>query len=450
MNEQRAQSFRVELAAHSAALAELDKSPEAGALTEWRYHAKEADNLAVAEAFLARAAQLGVPSRFWFLKGDRGHHRQSVLCILFRRSNYQKGIKALVAAGASPWLAGRSAKDLSFVEARTIADLIFPRGADVILSNRRVALDSALAHLDGLPDELIAPFFPALASSYATGTARSSSTSSGVMGASDKNAKACAQIAIEFSERLLAAVDAHAPQERPGVEAMLADAAIRLAAKTRKGDDGFNPEKLKKGLSDDQRLRMSTLLTLADSCAGDSRALAAVLDDTPWLADAPQILCVNFRTAGSFARAAIGNCSVAGVEALDRLNSNVWLAAAQDGNGNAVHWVAGLLNRYRRDDSIALRLDAIHPALARLLAYGAFLDGSADPITHAVAKADEAFQLAQAHYNPEALQSHIVRLRAAIEHLALADLLEGRDEGGEGGDGEAAQEEAPRRRSGRL
>lgn len=458
-------TFSVEVQTHLPLIKALLKSSEMEELLKWNWKTNEQDNLQLTEKFIAKAKSLNLPARFWFANRRGYGSYLSILCYLFTRTNFQKSIKLLVAEGLSPWLGGIDKDKHTFLDPETITLQIFPyNGTEIALGHRKLALQTALAHLQDLPQPIALSFFEKLFYNYKLATARSSATSAGVMGVGDKNAKHCANLVVSEEALIREKLTVFAPNLKDSFEDMLEDAQKRLAAKKQKSEEAFDPEKLKKKLTAPQKDRLRTILHLVDNCVTDDESIGLLIDHTPWLKDQPQALCVNLKSAGSIARAVIHYHSLSGVKALDTLGSNIWLAAAQAGNGNAVLWVAEQISgHYREDEQREERLNDIYPYLCRLLAYGAVLEGVENPIDHAVQKAAEGLKSDKTHYYVDKINTHLLRLRSGIESIALDELLKGRsktgasesrDEGtgdeGSGSEGEVATEEAPRRRSNRL
>lgn len=443
------EQFSLEIQPYLSSIKKLADSDEAKKLKEYSYRNQEDEQELMAKEFIAKAQQLNVPARFWFL-GETGHYsRDSIFNAVLRRSSAQRAIKLLAAHGASPWTQNLREGKHSFSEPTQVAHLCFPdfHGAKP-MGTRRAALSQALSGLGDLPDALAAKFIAALSTQYKSSTASSSATSSGVMGRNDKNAKVNAQIAIENEAPLLAlaAHESTGLHERLLIESMLTDAKARLAAKSKKGDDAFDPEKLKKSLTDEQRGRLRTLNLMAENCRDDSDAMQVLLDATPWLAQHPQALCINIRSSASVAWTSLANDRLETLRTLDKIGANLWLAAAQGGEGNACLWACNMMAGYRRNvtDAQKVRQKQMLELISRMIAYGAFLDGAEDPISHSVTKCDEALQSikGQRRYNSEGAEQNLLGMRSHIESLALAELLSGR------GDGEGAPpEEPPKRKS---
>jgi hypothetical protein len=411
-----------DLGARVKALAE---SAEAKALLRWELSSKEDDNEANAVDFLTKAQALRVPARCWFIGESR--FGASPMLLLASRAHFQKGLDKLLDAGATAWPACLRHGAAIFCSPSDVALSIFPpSGSGIGAKNRQRALRSALAGLGGLPSERVDEFFVELGRRFGLAVAAGSATSSGALGAGDKNAKICAQTVVDGASSLIAAGQTHAPERLAGVNNLIQTANAIVEAKSRKAKDGFDPVQLKKELTPERKARLKTLCLLAEQCSGDDEALSLLLEKTPWLAQHPQLLCMNVKTSSSFALAALANASLSGALALDRVGANVWLAAAQAGQGNAVLWMCQLLRPRPRQDPRAKRLASMHPLAARLLAYGAFLDGASDPVAHVLNKMDQALRDTTLRYR-DAIDAEVAQqLRAQIEKLALSDLLAGR------------------------
>lgn len=428
----------------------------------FEYGGDEASSLTAIKSFADEAAARGIPPTLWFSISHSNYYNNgeanSPLIRASRRPYRAAGFRALLEIGASPWPSHISRDSVNLANSKpaacysnpeTLAEAIFPRESSYAptQSAAHFLLAQGLARLGDVPADIRVKFLEELPRAYAESTRKSSSTSSGVMGASDKAAKVCAQLISKNAAALRAAALAHAPKLVASIETLISDAAARLAIKSKKNAADFDPEALRKSLTSEQKQRLRILIHLCNEFPDDSEAWAAVASASPWIAKMPQCLCVKLGSGGSVAMAAMANASLAGLQALDSLGANIWLAAAQSGQGNAVRWAGSMISRSRYGDKTFMeRRDRALPIVERLLAYGAFLDGAPDPISHAAERAREAIasgkQSREYGYDEKLLET----MRAGIERIVLAELLAGRDEQADSSGGESS---APPARSSR-
>lgn len=412
------------LAARVPAIRALRSSAEAKELSAPWSGSTEARNEQRVLDLIGRANALAVPPRFWFVSSGLSHGRRSLLYSLLRQRHCQAAVKALVRAGASIWpvdlAEGGRASFMNPVEVAlmSFATDEFPR------ARCRACLAGALWGVSALDPA----FFSALALAYRDARSGSSATSLGVLGQADQRAKSCSQILASQAGALRSACAEHCPGSSAAVEALLAEGALVLAAKARPAEATFDPEKLKKSLAPAQRARLRSLLALAESHEDDEDGLCSLMAATAWLAAQPQALCLRLRSKPSVAQLVLRSSSGAALRMLDALGSNLWLASAQAGEPNACLWAANemvfglqFIGAIRSLD----RTRACLAPLARMLAYGAHLDGSPDPVGHAAQKAREA-SLANHGYLHEQVAPLFDQLISLIEALALGDILCGR------------------------
>lgn len=421
------------------------------------YGGDEASSLATLNRFAAEAAAVGIPPKLWFGVSQSTYQNNDYRTSFIRaarRPFRAASFRRLLEVGATPWLGNVGVNSsnvyfqVSYTKPEALAEAIFPR--DPSYASTQAAahffLAQGLACLGDVPADVRIEFLDALPKAYAESTRKSSSTSSGVMGASDKSAKVSSQLISKNAAALRAAAAEHAPKLAAAIETLIAEAAARLAIKSKKNAASFDPETLRKSLTAEQKQRLRVLSHLCNEFPDDSEALAAVISASPWIAAMPQCLCVRLGPSGSVAQAALSNVSFAGLQALDSMGANIWLAAAQGGQGNAVRWAGSLISRGNHGDkTFTARCERALPIVQRLLAYGAFLDGAPDPISHAVERAREAIASGKQSREYGYDETMLERIRAGIEGLVLAELLAGRD-------GEASGESSapPPRSSRRL
>ena len=434
------------------------------------YGLDEAQALATVESFAKRAALEGIPPHLWFslssvkggYLGAQANSGRSVFLDAARRSCRASAFRFLSNVGATPWPCGilrpaimaSSASappcQVHYCPASALAEAIFPPPknywASTTQSAARFLLGQGLAGLAFIPAATRIEFIGLLPQAYAQHISKSSSTSSGVMGASDKEAKTSSALVASHAKALRAAALQHAPQHAPAIEALIAQAEALLAVKNKKSEAAFDPEALRKSLSLEQKQRLRLLMALCQDFPEDSQAWAAVVAATPWLAQKPQALCIKIGASGSVMQAALRASCVVALRTLDSFGANIWLAAAQAGDGNAVAWSSGHISShaYSRDPRLHKRVATALSLTERLLAYGAFLDGAPDPIAHAVLRAQEASD-AGSHRRHGYNEAQLSSLRANLEALALSDVLSGRGDSSSQGEGGA-----PARRSQRL
>ena len=430
-------TFESDIDLHASSIFSLRESPESIDMFKGSgYGSSESDNSQRAHKLIDKARALGVAGPLWFIGNSSRYEPESVLFALLSQRNCQGAIKALSNAGASIWpvsLApsktenGPSAPRLiaKFMSFEKVARFCFSTD-DYPVGSCKACLSSSLSGLASTPPSLHASFFAALAESYDEATASSSATSLGVLGRADKRAKSCSEILASQAAPLRAACAALCPASSPMIEAMIASGAGRLAAKAQASLAAFNPEKLKKSLDDSQKLRLRTISTLIESCPDDEDGLRAVMAATPWLPSLPQALCLRLRSGSSIAHGALRARSRSVLELIDQAGGNLWLASAQDGKANACSWALTemIYGIGYRDQGLARARECLD-VLARMLAYGAHLDGVADPVGHALAKANEA-ETAENEYSSEHFLPLLGSLSSRIEQLALSDLLIGR------------------------
>ena len=428
-------SFSDEVTPYIPLLRTLTASFEYSVIAPLSSLGSEDDKLQKIQAFLSKAETLGIPSRFLFSSTSRRSHRTSLISACLEVPRAQKAVKALIAAGACIWVSSfdEFSNTFHFVESGDLANIIFGSSrysnTPYPLFARKAAFSCALQHTEYLSDTILSEFINHLIDRYKRLTYRSSSTSSGIMGKRDKIAKDSAMILLEFLQPLLELAKQRYPSSVSNITEIAEDAKKRLEAKTRESEF-FDPEKLKKSLTPQQKIRLITLSKLAETCAEDGEAMNVLMDNTPWLKDHPQALCITLNKRPSLAATALTCAREETLNALDRFGSNLWLASAQGGQGNACLWVAELLSqRWRRKNTEIARVQSMMKTAAKLLAYGAFLDGASDPVSHAVTKCDEALQqVKKNHYRPEQTLATLADLRSRIEALAIQDILANRQD----------------------
>jgi hypothetical protein len=444
--------FEAELKKLLPHIIKLSGSQEAEDVRESRYGITEAESLAKAQAYIALAKSLGVPGIYWFqasLKSQYNHYynRRSLLSQILTRAHWQGAIKALAAAGASIWPISITQDDkgsaapasnpknsssatLECSSAEDVARIIFDTDS-LSLGSCKAALSCSLADFSKLPSHIHSHYFTALAEAYQRATSTSSATSLGSLGRADKRAKSCAEIVMAHAPRLRALADEpqRSAADKTLIESLIVDATARLDAKNRKNEAVFHPDALKKSLTDSQKTRLKTLAIVLDDCPEDEAAALLLIDDCPWLVGSAQALCIKRGGGSSIAQCALRARALSTLEKIDQLGGNIWLASVQAGQSNACFWaVSEMLGGIGyRDEKTGLDCArACLPTVARMLAYGALLDGAADPVAHAVAKTTEAMTH-NGVYREEDMRMILADLRSRIEALALSDLLQGRE-----------------------
>lgn len=427
---------------HAADAEKLCASLEMADLMNWNRWGEDAEarGEAFMRAYVEKARALGVPPLLWFKKPGR-HDSIGLLAELAMGKNSQKALKVLLNEGGSIWPGvlsieikkGERNISVRWTDPSDAARLTFSNSsswntAANTLGGRRAALRGALVGLEKLPSASARKYLTELISNYTICTGKVRVDSRGVKGAADKESKDAANLLLEFQGELRKATQAVAPDLNEKLNAALVDAKARSEAKNQKVEEGFDPEKLKKGLSEDQKVRLNTLVHLASACGDDGDAMLVLLKASVWIEREPQVLCLKLNRKQSLASAILRNARSESMLELLRIGSNLWLAASQDGEPNACEWVVNELQgaiwktKKRKKGEAAIKNVLL--AASKLIAYGAHLDGATAPIEHAVARCDEALSKAtSASYRDEGKLGLLNQLRASLEALAFEEVL---------------------------
>lgn len=202
--------------------------------------------------------------------------------------------------------------------------------------------------------------------------------SSGVLGDADKRALAVVKWVLEQEASWLSQSLSQSSKEAKAIKAMLADAKVRVSAKTQVVKTEIDPIAIKKTLTKPQKERLKMLNHLVAYHAGDGEIIKSVLELTPWLKATPAIaaLIVHPDKCSLIEYSLATGCEEA-LKMFDQWGVNLWLAAAQANQANPFEWVM----------SLGLNIEQVSvPSLsvARLLLKGAWLSGEQDPKAHCI------------------------------------------------------------------
>lgn len=382
--------------------------------------------LQLAKQVVLEAKKQKIPTHFLIKKNE--YHWQgttNVLQAFMQSYQHQKAARYLIKEGLNPWMFSFDANNNVIHENTSdLLENIFPlsKYSTSSLSLRKLLLEASLQGFEHYSTDLLTSYLTNLPIVFQSTANAVSLTRAGVLSWEDKIAKESSDILLEFQDKILSLAQSH-PKQLPALAAMF---EVAQKIKTIKSDDQnqiFDPEKLKKSLTKEQKERLRTLSILSDQCSGDSEAFSAVLETSAWLKENPQILCLNLRSGYSFFFNAICNHNIHSLELLETLQANVWLAAAQQGESNAVLWMTQTLNSWHARKHSDKQVDVI-PVLSRLLAYGAFLDGASDPVDYAVKKSEEARQkITDYSYSSVELDKTLVMIKTQLESIVFEEVL---------------------------
>ena len=443
--------------AQLAAAKTLQNSKEAADTRRWLTMGCSFDEGAakIWSDYQSKASELGVPPSLWSIERspDPNGYRisleepKSMFCHAYENGGPAaiKIAKHLLAAKATPWVAGIGDKSVMAQNPDVLAQMAFPpleKARAAALSS--IALELALATMDEMPATLRKATMPShflacMSERYMAAVSGSSATGSGVMGKADKHAKAAAQRAMALADKIEAAAKNTAdPRLQSDIADMLADAKARSAAKSAVAAE--DPAQIKRDLSEDEKIRLRAIRLIVENCPTDHQAISALVSSAAWLSSKPQALCLEV-SAASIAECALNQGVWVVADAMERLGSNIWMASAQAGESNAALWaaqkMAGAHNVNPAKKSKALAI--MRPQVARLLARGAYLDGAESPIEHALAKTDEALEQARAAQGAPLVAKSgpwrrcdvslavatLTEFRSSLEGLVLADIAVG-------------------------
>lgn len=370
-----------------------------------------------AKDYVALAKKLGVDPSHWLFDTDPGYNpgyrqlRGAAFELLTSGPfEWKEAVEIFVDAGANPWISLMTYSSSFPGELEdypqgpeAIGRLIF--GATARAGMRSLLLKSALLTLDLAPKHAL----KALLEAYQLAVEPSSKTAKGVMGSADKLAKSACETLLSRRSELAAA--AQTPAQAKAAAGALADATERLAAK-KDASAAVDPAKLKKQTSPERRSRIAALLSLVCGFPQETDLISAAFATAPWLAETPMLASVSFsRGSLSLVQAALRFGCAPALEALEAMDANIWLAAAQAGEGNACRWAIGELGP---GDGEAVE------RVSRMLMRGAWLDGSKEPKERCLALCRELSAGSRAYGYESSTQ-----FLAAMERESLEDIISG-------------------------
>ena len=348
---------------------------------------------AIAQAFIARATDLGLEPGQWRVWGSLGAIEagqgalRSPMIMLPSIAHAAKAIERLALAGAHPWtpaaFASRSRPGRLDVEA--IHPLAMPGLAtsdQFPLAVRKSLLGAAALHL---PLEAAPSFFLALDKRWSSAAARANAGAQALLGDGDRALKALAQAITHCAEKLRQAASAtegrfDPPLQAPALVERLVQQAQSLlqvkASKTVVAD----PEKLKKSLDASQRAALADLRLACKSVHNPQERLDQVFAKHPWIAQEPMAACLRIARRESPMEMALRRRNLAALGKLRQIGSNIWLAAAQANQPNAARWA--LSSRLDTEGAIFQSghwPEGFAQEVALLLLQGAWLNGGEDP-----------------------------------------------------------------------
>lgn len=393
-----------------------------------------AERMKEAKEIVAEAQKLGVPL---FLLHDRSHRYTGYSILDMFLPEMGKASRYLIEQGVNIWLSNLDYQmasadshhmpSLQIQDSYAILQNIFPqnyRYKQVSPSSRRLYLLAALKGLEHLPDENSKEIFEELVDHFLTLTKSVSLTRPGLLSVDDKNALLSSQIVIEQIEEFKKLKPLLGDKGAKKVDDMLQRSEAIIKIKLQNTESVFDPELLKKKLNTEQKERVKTLTHIMAHCPSDTKGFNTLLNDSPWVLENPQLLALTFRGM-SFVHHALVNVNQQAFDYMEKLNVNIWLAAAQANVQNAPWWIATIFNAYDARKHKA-RHDVVLPQIARLLAFGALLDGAKDPIDFAVKKTEEAYKGADEnsyHYDRTEIKEFLLKLKSQLETVAMDDLI---------------------------
>lgn len=373
------------------------------------------------------------PTRFF-----SAHHNFVTTCSRSSKGSAER-VKSCVDAGLDPWLViHREHTDLGFklkghFQYQYFFGLIPPQYmAQHIVASPTIAASVSLGTIAasfaiGHGDEHALEFLKHLCDKVASEAGASLQGANGILGERDRAAKRCAQIFIALEKDLEPLATSPEAQKHLA----LAMTSARDLVETKSKAAAFDPAKYKKAISPEKRERLISIMGLAERSNVDDAAAAYLILGTPWLSDEPNALSIGIKSRACVLSHALTCGGTRTLDAIESLGANIWIASAQQGESNACLWGAYLISRLPPES-------ACIGSLARMLAYGAHLDGAGDPVQYALDK----LAAARKSHAPELI---LDRIKAELESIAFTQLLAEREV-----DAKERAEEAARPRRHRL
>lgn len=367
--------------------------------------------------------------------------------------NYKKAFHLLLEADLNIWLLAMSVqKDGSLKPAwnrpKNIVESIFPRSEhhkDTRISLRENTLQAALRPLDKMPVEEAKIALEAIVDRFNLTTQEVALARPGLMGLEDKNALANAIVLVNAEELIKEKCLIFADLEEDSasfiqkVESTLKTAKTIVEIKSKPAPEFFDLEILKKRVTVEQTERLRSLNIIQAECGTDTSILKLVIDSADWVKKDPQVLATVFK-GRSFIHQALLKGNGAAIDWIEEVGANIWLASTQDRCENAVEWFGQLL----AEQGGYLSLEDIHlpavkkiqsqiPQWARIIAYGAHLNGESNPIEWALKKTDQAIEHLKDNKSSSGMhipaqgrdltKAYLQELRSHMERIVITELV---------------------------
>lgn len=409
------------------------------------YTANEA--LAEAQKIIQESEHQKVPMHFIALpaSGVRPptyNGSNSILQFFLRDIRYKRALNLLLEKGLNLWLRDidadapmPQATATYWLEMDKVTFGIFPESKNHKehgLYYREHYLKAALKPLDKMPETESKKCLGGILKRFENSLKNVALNRPGLLGVEDHNALMNASIFVKFEAELRQKCDAYgiSPLE---VEPLFETAKKVIDIKGAAAQEVFNPETFKKKLTKDQLERMKSLNYVQAKCLNDPGMVTITLDATPWIVDNPQVLALLLK-GKSFVHEALLCGNSASIDWIEKSGANVWLAAAQHSQDNVMEWFSnGLVERfeYRPSDPMIKKVKEELPQWARIIAYGAHLNGEKEPVDSALKKLDQTMsQLSSSTHVKyggavlgDTLKDILQELRAYMEGLIMEELL---------------------------
>lgn len=388
----------------------------------------------IASCLISKAQSLNVPVALAHTENAPQNGRLPLLHYFLMESDYKKGFRHALRAGLNLWLKSLNLKDgqvtATWEDAEKVIYHIFPQAEDrkkTLVSSQQNYLKAALAPLDNMPESTAIHCFEKILSRYEQSLEGITVNRPGILGIEDQNALINSRLLIEFEEDFKKVAASLGQGSRP-LQALINTAKNLVTIKESPALEAFDPEALKKQLSDKQLTRIRTLGFVQNECEQDDEALSLLIEGSRWIESMPQVLAIPFK-GKSFIHYAILTHSEIAINWIEKVGANIWLASAQAGVENAAEWCITSQVKFR--DASAKRETKIMENLGqwgRILAYGAHLNGIENPIEWTLQKVEEAHQKIIANnrlktFEEGAASRYIEALKAHIEGIVLKELI---------------------------
>lgn len=372
----------------------------------------------------------------------------AVMLSFVTHPQHKKAFNVMLEAGLNIWLKSFSVIppkettqmemiQVSWMKTETLTALIFPDADDykaVPLHLRESVLMAALRPLEQMPDTQARECLSSILERFEAHLENVSMNRPGISGLEDKNAFMSAKLILQFKgEVTQKAMDLQLDESLVKRVFHLASSIIEIKGQVVSKE--MNPAQLKKILKPEQVERIRSLGVISSQCSLDQRLLKMTIEDSDWIEEMPQVLAIPFR-GKSFIHQTVLSGNPIAMDWIESSGANIWLASALDNKNNTFHWLADVLlerTGYYSEEKPgkAIQIKSELPQWARIIAYGAHLNGEKDPIEWAIKKADDTIKDLGADILGRAngiAKEYLQELRSQMEKVALSDVLKSRDE----------------------